>query len=121
LVLCHRHDRRFHRNSDVPIPPLPQYIDLYERLLGPLHPGRVCAVSLNTYGLSDAEAAEACRQVTEDTGLPCADVVREGDDGVDKLVEAVLACCRAAGKPCAPDYDWERTPEKANVPIGLQQ
>lgn len=121
MVLCHRHDRRFHRNSDVPIPPLPEYIEHYERLLAPLHPGKVCAVSLNTYGLSDEDAAAACQQVTEDTGLPCADVVREGDEGVDRLVDGVLACCRAAGKPCEPDYDWERTPEKANLPIGIKQ
>lgn len=71
-----------------PIPPLPELIDLYERLALRLRPARVAAVALNT-GRLPADAAErAVAEVAEETGLAVDDPVRFGPE---RLLEAVLA------------------------------
>ena len=52
---------------------------------------KVRAVALNTALLSEAEARSALTTTAEATGLPCADLVREGASGADRLLEALLA------------------------------
>nr|MBA3710154.1 DUF1611 domain-containing protein [Planctomycetota bacterium] len=49
----------FHFDKKFPLMPVPQGIALVEALLEPVHPATVIAVSLNTFGMSDAEAARA--------------------------------------------------------------
>ena len=90
MVLCHQPSRANHRHTDVPIPPLEQYRAAYETMLAPLHPGKVIAVSLNTMGLDEAAARKAIAKASDETGLPAADPVREGEAGIARLVEAVL-------------------------------
>ena len=46
----------------------------------------VLAVTLNHEGLSPEEIGPACEAVTEETGLPCFDVLRNGPDGLVKLL-----------------------------------
>ena len=46
----------------------------------------VLAVTLNHEGLSPEEIGPACAAVTEETGLPCFDVLRNGPDGLVKLL-----------------------------------
>ncbi len=92
LVLVHRAGQANIRNHDhVPIPPLPEVIQLYEmvaRAGGAFASVRVVAIALNT-GHLDAEAAQkAIEQVKVQTGLPCTDAVRFGGD---LLVDAVMA------------------------------
>jgi uncharacterized NAD-dependent epimerase/dehydratase family protein len=48
----------------------------------------VAAIALNTAGLDDAAAADAVAAAESETGLPAADPVRHGADG---LLGAVLA------------------------------
>lgn len=91
MVLCHQPTRTKHRHSDVPIPSLQHYRQLYEAMLAPLHPGRVVAISLNTIGLDDGQAARAVAEATAATGLPAADLVREGEAGVARIAEAIIA------------------------------
>ena len=98
MVLCHSSSRTVHRHTDVPIPPLNQYRQLYEAMLAPLHPGKVVAVSLNTQDLDDAEARRAIERAESETGLPAAHPVREGMDGCRKLSEAVMGAYKARGK-----------------------
>jgi uncharacterized NAD-dependent epimerase/dehydratase family protein len=78
MVLCHVPGRQALRNQEVPIPPLPELIALYEAFLRPLHPGRVVAVALNGSGLEDAEIEAAVCEAEAETGLPAADPIRHG-------------------------------------------
>ena len=88
LVLVHRAgDTEIEGVPGHPILPLPELIDLHERLALPARPARVVAVALNT-GRLDEEAALAAVATTEDeTGLPADDPVRFGPG---RLLDAVL-------------------------------
>lgn len=99
MVLCHVPSRRNHRHTNVPIPSLKQYIAAYEMLVAPLHPAKVVAISLNTMDLDADSAKRAAEQAKAETGLPVADPVREGDEGVGRLVQAVLAAAARAKHP----------------------
>lgn len=69
------------------IPPLKQGIQMVEDLMRPLQPAKVIAVSLNTVGMTRADAQRAVKDIETETGLPSADPIR---DGVEKLVKAVI-------------------------------
>ncbi|MBA2480581.1 MAG: DUF1611 domain-containing protein [Planctomycetes bacterium] len=90
MILCHAATRTMLRHTDVPVPPLARYIELYEAMLAPIHPGKVVAVAMNTSELDDKAAAEAIRRAHDDTGLPVADLVREGEAGCKRIADAVL-------------------------------
>ncbi len=95
MILCHNPTRVLLRHTDAAVPPLATYIDLYERVLAPVHPGKVVGIALNTLELNDEQAAAALAQAAEETGLPVADVIREGDAGCRRLANAVLAAMSA--------------------------
>jgi uncharacterized NAD-dependent epimerase/dehydratase family protein len=80
LILCHQYTREYigdYREAVwLRIPPLTEYIRLYESIGAAVHPTRVVAISLNTYDLSDVEARRACDQAQRETGLPATDPVR---------------------------------------------
>jgi len=80
LILCHQASREFigeYRGEPwLRIPPLADYVKLYEMIGSAVHPTKVIAVSMNTYDLTDAEARAACAAATRETGLPCTDPVR---------------------------------------------
>lgn len=98
MILCHAPSRTHLRHTDIPVPPLAQYIALYEQLLAPIHPpGKVVAVALNTLGLDDAAAAAAIAHARRETGLPVADPVRGGEEACRVLVQPVLALLRRRG------------------------
>jgi len=71
-----------------PIIPLPQLVELYERLALPVRPARVAAIALNTGRLDDEGAQAAIAATARETGLPTDDPVRFGPD---RLLDAVLA------------------------------
>lgn len=98
MILCHNPKRVLLRHTDAKVPPLATYIDLYERVLAPIHPGKVVAIALNTLELSDAEAQAAIAAAQRETGLPVADVIREGAAGCARIAKAVLAARRAKPK-----------------------
>ena len=50
----------------------------------------VLAVTLNHEGLADAEIDAACARITEETGLPCFDVLARGAEGLVELVSSKL-------------------------------
>jgi uncharacterized NAD-dependent epimerase/dehydratase family protein len=91
MVLVHRAGQTHIRNHEhVPIPPLPEVIELYEtvaRAGGAFAPVRVVAIALNTGHLEAEGALRAIEQVKAETGLPCTDAVRFG---ADVLVDAVI-------------------------------
>jgi uncharacterized NAD-dependent epimerase/dehydratase family protein len=80
LILCHQYTREYigdYREAVwLRIPPLTEYIRLYESIGAAVHPTRVVAISLNTYDLSDVQARRACDQAQRETGLPATDPVR---------------------------------------------
>lgn len=88
MILVHHAGRSTIRNQSLPIPPLREWVRLYEGVLAPLHPGRVVGIAINPHGLSPEDAEAAIRAAEEETGLPAADVVREG---AGRLLDAVLS------------------------------
>jgi uncharacterized NAD-dependent epimerase/dehydratase family protein len=80
LILCHQSTRQYigdYREAAwLRLPPLAEYIRLYESIGSAVHPTRVIGISLNTYDMSDVEARRACEQAQRETGLPATDPVR---------------------------------------------
>lgn len=91
LILCHQASRRYigdyREEAWLRIPPLSEYVRVYETVGSMVHPTRVLGVCLNTYDLPEAEARRACEEASSDTGLPATDPVRFGPD---PLIAAVL-------------------------------
>ena len=96
LILCHQATRDYigdYREAAwLKIPPLADYVRLYEFVAGFVHPTRTIAISLNTFDLDEVAARAACEAATRETGLPCTDPVRFDPA---PLVDAV-ATARAA-------------------------
>jgi len=89
LVLVHRAgDTELEGVPGHPIIPLPELVELYERLALPVRPARVAAVALNTDRFDDDDARAAIAATERETGLPTDDPVRFGPD---RLLDAVLA------------------------------
>jgi uncharacterized NAD-dependent epimerase/dehydratase family protein len=80
MILCHQSSRQYigdYREAAwLRIPPLSEYIRLYETIGSAVHPTRVIGISLNTYDLTDEAARRACEAATRETGLPATDPVR---------------------------------------------
>jgi uncharacterized NAD-dependent epimerase/dehydratase family protein len=80
LILCHQSSREYigdYREAAwLRIPPLSEYVRLYESTAAVVHSTKVIATSLNPYDLSDLEARRACDRAQEETGLPATDPIR---------------------------------------------
>ena len=107
LILCHQSSREYigdYREAAwLRIPPLSEYIRLYESIGSAVHPTRVIGISLNTYDLSDEAARRACEAATRETGLPATDPVRFDAspllEAVRKGRQAYLASAARAWHP----------------------
>ena len=81
LVLVHKATLTHIMNSDFAIPPLPEVVELYEAIAsaaGTFTPAKVAGIALNTFGLNEKEARSAIAVASDETNLPCTDVVRFG-------------------------------------------
>lgn len=80
MILCHQASRTFigdyRPEAWLAIPPLSEYVRLYETMAGAVHPSRVIGIALNTFDLDEAAARRACEEAARETGLPCTDPVR---------------------------------------------
>jgi uncharacterized NAD-dependent epimerase/dehydratase family protein len=80
MILCHQSTREYigdYREAAwLRIPPLSEYIRLYETIGSAVHPTKVIGISLNTYDLTDEAARRACEAASRETGLPATDPVR---------------------------------------------
>jgi uncharacterized NAD-dependent epimerase/dehydratase family protein len=80
LILCHQSSREYigdYREAAwLRIPPLSEYIRLYETIGSAVHPTKVIGISLNTYDMTDQQARAACEAAARETGLPATDPVR---------------------------------------------
>lgn len=92
LVLCHRAGmERLRRMPEYPVPPLRDYIRLYEDLgeaCGTFVRPRGVAVALNTMECDAAQADTWVKRTEDETGLPCCDPVRHG---AELILDAILA------------------------------
>ena len=92
MILCHQPTREYlgdYRTASwVKIPPLSEYIRLYESIGSAVHPTRVIGIALNTFDMDEPAARAACDAAARETGLPATDPVRF-DPG--PLVEAIAA------------------------------
>lgn len=93
LILCHQatrtHLSEYRAKAWLPIPPLSEYVKLYEGIGSAVWPTKVIAICLNTYDMTDETARAACEAATRETGLPCTDPVRFPEDRA--LLDATLA------------------------------
>ncbi|MBD2579344.1 DUF1611 domain-containing protein [Oscillatoria sp. FACHB-1406] len=94
LILVHKAGQEsIHNCPDIFIPPLPEVVQLYETVVragGAFFPAKVKAIALNTSNLDEYRAQQEIDRVSEETGLPCYDVVRFGAEDLlkDALCEA---------------------------------
>jgi uncharacterized NAD-dependent epimerase/dehydratase family protein len=89
LVMCHEAGREaVHGYESFAIPPLPAYVDVYERLAAPVSEAPVVAGALNTQGLEDDAAADAVAGYADAIDVPATDPVRHGvpDEVLDAIV-----------------------------------
>jgi uncharacterized NAD-dependent epimerase/dehydratase family protein len=89
MVLCHVEGREaIHGYESFEIPPVSEYVSLYEDLAAHVHESAVVAGALNTSVVGeDADARAAVDAYGEKLGAPATDVVRFG---ADEIVDAVL-------------------------------
>jgi uncharacterized NAD-dependent epimerase/dehydratase family protein len=93
MILCHQSTREYigdyRQAAWLRIPPLTEYIKLYETIGSAVHPTKVIGISLNTYDMTEAEARQACEVAARETGLPATDPVRfDSAPLVDAIVNA---------------------------------
>ncbi|MCL4289510.1 MAG: DUF1611 domain-containing protein [Thermoleophilia bacterium] len=89
LVLCHKAgETHIEELPEHTIPPLPDLVELYQRLALPARPASVSAIALNTAHLDEAGARRAIAGAQAATGLVADDPVRFG---AGRLLDAVLA------------------------------
>ncbi|MFW6359778.1 MAG: DUF1611 domain-containing protein [Chroococcales cyanobacterium] len=91
LILVHKAGQKHIRDfPNILIPSLSKAVEVYETVAsgaGAFGEVKVKGIALNTFHLNAEEAKKAIAQVTEETGLPCSDVVRFGGES---LLDAVL-------------------------------
>ncbi|SFR55135.1 DUF1611 domain-containing protein [Halogeometricum limi] len=89
LVLCHVEGREaIHGYESFDIPPVSEYVDLYESLSAPVHESKVVAGALNTSHLDDADARDAVDAYADELDAPATDLVRfDADEVLDAILE----------------------------------
>ena len=87
LVLCHEAGREaVHGYESFELPPVAEYVDLYESLSAPVADAPVVAGSLNTAHLGSEAAREAVDGYADALDAPASDPIRFG---CDELIEAI--------------------------------
>jgi uncharacterized NAD-dependent epimerase/dehydratase family protein len=94
MVMVHKpgmadHDFDHLPDARFPIAPLRPYITAHETVASLVAPSKVVAIALNTSLIADDEEARRVIEATAaETGLPCADPVRFGGEGLWQDIEA---------------------------------
>lgn len=88
MVLCHNASRKNLKADgiDQELLPLPELVSIYERIASYMRPSKVVAIALNTFRMSEEEAAKVIAETEKNVGLPTCDPVRQG---ADKLFDAI--------------------------------
>jgi uncharacterized NAD-dependent epimerase/dehydratase family protein len=99
FVLCHKAGATEVEGSPGhPIPPLPELVDLHERISLPVRRARVLCVAVNTARLDEEAARRALEEAESETGLPADDPVRFG---AGRLVDAIVSSLEEVGPASA--------------------
>jgi uncharacterized NAD-dependent epimerase/dehydratase family protein len=101
MILCHHAGRSRLRisaqdYSPPAIAPLAEVREAYERAAGWVRPSRVVAAAINTLGMDDDAARDACAAAERELGVPATDPVRFG---ADRLADAMPMPGRRAATP----------------------
>jgi uncharacterized NAD-dependent epimerase/dehydratase family protein len=100
MILCHQATRThigdYRGHDEFPIPPLSEYVRMYELLAAAVQPAKVIGIALNTYDMTDDEARAVCERAARETGLPASDPVRFGPGVLADAVAAAREAMRAA-------------------------
>lgn len=93
MILCHQPTRQYIGDyrvaSWVKIPPLSDYVRLYESIGSVVHPTKVIGIALNTFDMDDLSARAACAAAARETGVPATDPVRfDPAPLIDAIVKA---------------------------------
>lgn len=93
LVLCHMAGQtEVEGYPGQPLLPLPELVELHERIALPARPAKVVALALNTRLLDEDAAREAVARAGAETGLVADDPVRFGPE---RLLDATLSALAA--------------------------
>ena len=80
MILCHQPTREYLGDYRDPlwvrVPPLAEYVRLYELTGSAVYPTKVIGIALNTFDMDDLSARAVCDAVARETGLPTTDPVR---------------------------------------------
>jgi uncharacterized NAD-dependent epimerase/dehydratase family protein len=94
MVMVHKPGLREHDfdhlpDASFPIARLPEFIRLHEQVAGLVAPSKVVAIACNTSLIADpTEARRTIDAIAAETGLPAADPVRFGPDGLWRAIQA---------------------------------
>lgn len=89
MILCYEVGRTTLKSlHHVPVKPLAELIELYERAAAMRHPSQVIGIAMNSRFVSEKEADEERSRLRMQLGLPVCDVFRHG---VDELLEPVVS------------------------------
>ena len=77
LILCHKANREYLKNTKIKIESLNQFIRLYEEMSLPVRKAKVVGIGLNTDGLNASETDYAIKKAEDQTALPVCDVVKQ--------------------------------------------
>jgi uncharacterized NAD-dependent epimerase/dehydratase family protein len=97
-ILVHQPTRVRTLNDEITIMPLPDWIELHERMAGYLKPAPVVGVAINGYDLTAEEARSWAARITAETGLPAVDPVKFG---AEPLIDALVKACRTTRAPAS--------------------
>ena len=99
MVLCHDANRTVVKGFEaegLPVRGVRECVAIYEAAASWSRPpgaraARVVGVAVNTFGSSPAEASAFIQRAAQETSLPSADPVREGEAGADRLAQAIVS------------------------------
>ena len=100
LVVCHEAKRTTHSGfPDYPLPEIAECIDLHLRMAKRTNPSARCVgVSVNTSPLPAGERAGWLRELSQRTGLPCANPLMDGPGAIVDEMLKVPARARGAAR-----------------------
>jgi uncharacterized NAD-dependent epimerase/dehydratase family protein len=90
IVLVHHASRELINNYTIPILPLREQVELYERVAGLINPAKVVGIALNCADMDEDRARRAVEQAERETGLPATDVIKFGPDKIVAALEEML-------------------------------
>jgi uncharacterized NAD-dependent epimerase/dehydratase family protein len=87
-VLVHSPTRELSLNDEIEIEPVPEWIELHERMAAYLKPAPVTGIAINGWDLDESEARAWGERIEAEAGRVAVDPVKFG---AERLIEAIIA------------------------------